>query len=105
MNIGDEIYVDSSCSLSSGSTDVIGGLAKVTKVINGISGGEPCLFIEVAELPGHQYNWDQVLSKKQEELKNKFGEHRAFPDPDIDRPWIEDGDFANGEIYHGCPIL
>ena len=102
--VGDEIYVSSHFSISNGSSDCVGGLAKVVKVSSGISGGDSCLFVDVKEHPGHSYNWSQILSKEQDKLKKEFGKNRAYPDPDIDTPWIEDGDIVNGEVYHGKPI-
>jgi len=102
--IGSEIYVGSHFYISSGSRDVVGGLTKVAHVSSGVSGGEPCLFVEVKEHPGHSYNWTQIPSKEQGKLKKEFGKKRAYPDPDIDTPWIEDGDCVNGETYHGDPI-
>ena len=104
LKVGQDIYVGSSCSISNGSSDVLGGLAKVTKITNDISGGEKCLFVEVKELPGHGYNWSQHLSKIQDKLKKEFGTKRARPDPDVDRPWIEKGDFVDGKVYDGPDI-
>lgn len=103
LKIGQDIYVESRFSISNGSSDVLGGLAKVTKITTKTSGGEPCLFVEIAELPG-MFNWDQHLSKIQDKLKKDFGTNRARPDPDIDTPWIEKGDSVNGEIYQGPAI-
>lgn len=99
-----EIYVDSHFYISSGSRDVVGGLAEVKRVSEGISGGEPCIFVEVKEHPGHSYNWTQILSKEQSKLKKQFGKKRAYSDPDIDTPWIEDGDIVDGKVYHGPPV-
>jgi len=104
LEIGQDIYVETRCSISNGSSDVHGGLARVTKISTQTSGGEPCLFVEVEELPGHGYNWSQNLSKIQDKLKEEFGTERAYPDPDIDTPWIEDGDWVDGKTYHGPDI-
>lgn len=102
--IGQKIYVDTHCYISHGSDDVDGGVATVSAVEKGISGGEKCIFVCVKEHPGHKYNWSQVLAKEQESLKAEFGTRRAKTSPDIDRPWIEDGDFVDGKIYHGPDI-
>ena len=102
--IGSDIYVRSSFSCSHGSDDVVGGLAKVTEIEEGISGGEKCLFISVQEHPGHSYNWSQMLINEQDKLKKEFGKKRAYPSPDIDRPWIEEGDWVNGKEYHGPDV-
>lgn len=91
-NVGDKIYVPTRLSISHGSDDVVGGLATVTKVSHNISGGVVCEFVSVAEHPGRSYNWDQFLKDAQEKLRAEFGESVAYPDPDIDTPWIEDGD-------------
>lgn len=102
--VGSDIYVSSSFSISNGSSDVVGGLGKVKNVECGISGGQPCIFIEVVEHPGRSYNWSQILLKEQAKLKKEFGKKRAYPDPDIDTPWIEEGDIVNGVPYKGKPI-
>lgn len=57
----DKIYVNSSMSISNGSRDVVGGKATVVRT----SGDKDCIFVEVAEHPGHSYNWTQILSKDQ----------------------------------------
>jgi len=110
--VGDDIYVPTSMSISNGSRDVHGGLAKISVVDKMISGGEPTWFIDVEELPNHGFNYD-ILMERQEELKERFGNERAYPDPDIDTPWIEEGDIVsgtfngkeyNGEKYHGSDI-
>lgn len=101
---GDKIYVDTHLHISRGSDDVVGGLATVTNVTDDISGGEPCVFVEVKEHPGHSYNWSQFLEKQQEALKVQFGDKAAYPDPDVDTPWIEEGDIVDGKPYKGPPI-
>jgi hypothetical protein len=104
IKVGQKIYVETSLYLSHGSDDVIGGLATINKVEEGISGGVPCLFVSVKEHPGHSYNWSHYLKKDQERLKKEFGKNKAHASPDIDRPWIEKGDTVNGKIYDGDPI-
>lgn len=104
IKVGDKIYVDSSYYISHGSDDFEGGIATISKISEDISGGEKCIFVEIEERPGTSYNWSQFLSKKQEELKKEFGEQLAHPDPDIDTPWIEEGDIVNGKKYKGPPI-
>ena len=102
---GDKIYVDSHYHISRGSDDVEGGLATVENVYEGISGGKKCIFVSVKEHPGTGYNWSQLLSKEQEKLKKQFGKEKAHPCPDIDTPWIEEGDITgNGEVYKGKSI-
>jgi hypothetical protein len=102
--VGQKIYVPSELHISRGSDDVAGGIATITKVSKGMSGGKMFDFIEVKEVPGTSYNWEQFLSKEQEKLKKQYGKQKAHPDPDIDTPWIEEGDFVNGKKYHGPDI-
>lgn len=81
--VGDDIYVPSAFFLSHGSDDQVGGLAKVERVR--VSTHNPEIhFISVKEVNG-DYNWEQYLAPQQEELKERFGTSRAYPDPD-DRP-------------------
>jgi len=103
VKIGQKIYVKTQIYLSHGSDDIIGGLATVTKITEGISAGKKVPFVTVAEHPGNSYNW-KFLSEEQNKLKKEFGDQIARPDPDIDRPFIEDGDTVNSKIYHGPPI-
>lgn len=104
--VGDEIYVGSSMSISNGSSDVVGGMAKVSSVdINERLGKDHVngVMVSVEEHPGHGYNW-HMLSEEQAELKKRFGKKRAYPDPDIDTPWIESGDIVNGKEWTGPPV-
>jgi hypothetical protein len=105
-NVGDTIYVDSHMYISHGSDDVVGGKATVSKVnVNSRlpEGHINSVFVSVKEHPGHSYNWFD-LETRQAKLKKEFSDKRAYPDPDIDTPWIEDGDIVNGEVYHGKDI-
>ena len=103
LKIGQKIYVETHLYMSHGSDDVIGGLATVSKIKDGISAGKKVPFVSVKEHPGNSYNW-KLLSQKQDQLKEEFGNQIAKADPDIDRPWIEDGDTVDGKIYHGPPV-
>lgn len=85
--VGEKIYVNSSFSISEGSRDVVGGLATVTEV-DRKSGN---IFISVKEHPNRDYNWE-FLADEQTKLRKEFGRKMAYPDPDIDTPWIEPGD-------------
>ncbi len=80
--VGDTIYVPTSLYIDHGEDDVVGGLATVTNVISGISAGRPTPFISVKEHPGNGYNW-HMLKDRQEELKTRFGNEYAYPDPDF----------------------
>jgi len=109
LTVGQKIYVDSHIYLSEGSRDVAGGIATVTrcyqqKYLEGI------WFVEVKEHPGHGYNWTQILSNDQAKLKKEFGDQIAHADPDIDMPWIEEGDTIGFDgkgkpIYHKGPAI
>jgi hypothetical protein len=63
----------------------MGGLATVTAVTQLSGHKDGVHFIRVKEHPGNNYNWEEDLALRQEELKKKFGDKRAHPDPD-DRP-------------------
>ncbi len=90
--VGDKVYIQSRCHISRGSDDVHGGVATVSKVEKQMSAGKMVDFIEVIELPGRCYNWEQVLVHEQDKLREEFGDTAAHPDPDIDRPFFEEGD-------------
>ena len=102
--IGSKIYVESRFYISHGSDDYCGGLATITGASKSMSGGEMEWFIDVNG--GEQnYNYAMLIEKGvQERLKKEFGKKKAHPDPDIDTPWIEDGDIVNGKEYHGDDI-
>jgi len=113
--IGDRIYVPSSFHISRGEDDVVGGLATITRVYKSMSGGDPnCIFVDVEEHPNKGYNWTQRISKDQKKLKKTFGKKRAYPDPDINTPWLEPGDHyssydgrtgqTTSGIYKGPPV-
>jgi len=70
--VGQKIYVDTRVSLS-GSSEVVGGLATLSKVV---------VLVEIKENPGHFYNWNKILSKQQELLKNQFGNKVAGFEPE-----------------------
>lgn len=102
--VGKKIYVGTSLYISRGSDDFVGGVATISKIIESISGGKKCRFIVIEERPGTEYNWDQCLAKEQARLKKEFGKKKAHSDPDEDTPWIQDGDFVNGSVYHGPDV-
>jgi|GEM_PF-6036889 hypothetical protein len=80
--MGDVIYVRTSISCDHGETDVAGGLALVTGVTKGMSGGNPNTpFVEVAQHDGGGYNWE-MLFRDQKELMKRHGDEVAHPDPD-----------------------
>jgi hypothetical protein len=79
--VGDVVYVATALSIDHGEDVVGGGLALVTSVSYRRSGGEPCPFIEVAQI-GSSHNWGQFLFKKQAQLMGEFGDEFAIPEPD-----------------------
>lgn len=104
--IGEDMYVDSAMYISRGIDDRIGGLAKIKDIE--ISDTLPiehgnAIFISFEEFPGTSFNYKSLL-EKQDKLKAKFGNNRAYPDPDINTPWAEDGDILNGSVYRGKNI-
>lgn len=104
--VGDTIYVGSSFYISHGSDDFCGGKATIGKIeFNDRLGKDHVNYcmISIKERPGVMYNYKDLL-ERQKELKKQFGNKKAHPDPDIDTPWIQDGDTVNGEIYHGPDI-
>lgn len=105
-DVGDKIYIDNSFHISHGIDDVQGGIATISEIH--ISKTLPedhmnSIFVSVKEIPGTKYNYISLM-KEQEKLKQKFGDRKAYPDPDVDRPWIEDGDIVDGKVYHGKDI-
>lgn len=102
--VGDKIYVPSAFYISHGSDDFAGGIATVSKVEKEMSGGEMATFVEIKERPGSSYNWTQFIGPDQDKLKKQYKNQKAHSDPDIDTPWIEEGDLVNGKEYKGPPI-
>lgn len=103
---GDIIYVPSAMFISRGYDDRVGGKATIScvKVDNDFSLDHPnAIFINVKEFPLVSYNYRNLL-EQQEKLKDKFGDNYAYPDPDINTPWIEEGDIVNGSVYKGASI-
>lgn len=106
LEVGDKMYVRGSMSISNGSNDVAGGLATIKKIeIDENLGAEHMngIMVKFEEITGHSYNYKNLM-KDQEKLKEIYKDQFAHSDPDIDRPWIEEGDWANGQQYKGRPI-
>lgn len=101
--IGQKIYVPGQMYISRGSDDIAGGKATIDHITLEISGGKPCHFVGVKEVPGLKYRWENYLQEQQADLKKQYGKQVAHPDPDIDTPWIEPGDIVNGKVYEGAP--
>ena len=104
--IGDKLYVGTSLYISRGSDDVAGGLATINKV--DISKNIPidhinAIMVSFKEVPGVGYNYKSLVADQKRLAKDYKGQ-KAHPDPDVDTPWIEDGDTVNGKPYKGSSI-
>lgn len=88
--VGQEIYVPTELYMSHGKDDIHGGLAKVVKVIPEMHGDRKVHGIQVEELPGKTYFWENYLAENQEKWRQQYGEQRAMPDPD-DLPEFNSG--------------
>ena len=89
--VGDKIYVPTSLYVYHGEDDFAGGIATINKVE--LSKTLPpdhynYTMVGIEERPGTLYNW-LPLQEKQEELKERYGDQIAHPDPD-DRPEFND---------------
>lgn len=103
---GDQMYIPSAFYISSGSKDRVGGLATIENIeVNKKLGADHFngVMVSFKEFPGSSFNYKYLL-EQQSELKKEFGNKKAYADPDIDTPWIEDGDTVNGKVYRGDPI-
>ena len=103
---GDKLYIRGSCSISNGSNDVAGGLATIKEIEVSKTlpeGHMNSIFVSFEEIPNHSYNY-LLLLEEQEKLKERYGNEKAHPDPDIDTPWIQSGDIVNGSVYNGPDI-
>jgi len=103
---GDKMYLRGSMSISHGSDDVAGGLATIKKIkIDKDLGADHFngIFVEFEEVPGHSYNYKSLM-EQQDKLAKEYEGKFAHPDPDIDTPWIQDGDWVNGSVYRGPDI-
>lgn len=101
--MGDIIYVPSSIHISRGSDDTVGGKATIDMINIDKSlpkGNVNRIFVGVKEIPGVSYNYSMLL-EEQEKLKKQFGDKSAYPDPDEDQPWIQDGDIVDGKVWTG----
>jgi hypothetical protein len=87
--VGEYIYVRTSLFIDHGEDDRVGGLAEVTDVHEGMSGGDPkCLFVGTMQHPCGGSNWTQFLFREQEKLMKEHGDNFAYPDPD-DRSYYD----------------
>ena len=104
---GDKLYIPSSYFISHGSDDVDGGLATIASIDvnkNLPEGHRNRIFVSFEETgAAHAYNLT-ILLEDQEKLAKEYAGKIATPSPDIDTPWIEDGDIVDGKEYHGPDI-
>jgi hypothetical protein len=102
---GDKVYVGSAYYCSRGSQDFDGGLCEIDKVEidNDCKNEYNQIMVRVKERPGVMLNY-KYLIENQKQWKKEYGKRKGKMNPDEDRPWIEDGDIVNGEVYHGDPI-
>lgn len=105
--IGDKIYIPSAYHISNGEDDVEGGLATVESIE--VSKFVPLehpnsIFVTFVETgKAVSYNWKHLM-KNQEKWSKEYVDKAAHPSPDINTPWIEEGDIVNGSKYKGPPI-
>jgi hypothetical protein len=93
-------------SISNGSNDMCGGLATIKefKISDTLPEGHfNSVMVSVEEIPGRSFNYLSLL-EQQDKLKERFGKNKAYPDPDIDTPWIQSGNYVNGSKYVGPDI-
>ena len=91
-NKGELIYIDGKCFLSHGEDDYCGGLATIKEVIiNNDLPIDHCnyIMIIVSEIPRWKLNYKNLL-KKQKELKERYGNNFAYPDPDYESDGRDD---------------
>jgi hypothetical protein len=82
--VGDTVYLPSEMHLSHGIDDFAGGRATVIEVEQGVSAGQPTLYLRCQEEPDTLHNW-AWLAPRQEALRERFGAAVAHPEPD-ERP-------------------
>jgi len=95
IKVGDVIYIPSAFHISNGSADRRGGKATVT-------GFAKDGFVRVKEVSGG-FNPTYLL-ENQDKWAIEYGDTWAYPDPDVNTPWIEKGDIVDGKVYDGEPI-
>jgi hypothetical protein len=89
--INEQIYVPTALYVYNGADDFIGGLATISdiKYNNDLPKDHfNYCFIAIKERPGKLLNWNHLL-EKQKELKKKFKNKIAHPEPDL-RPEFND---------------
>ncbi|MBI2120987.1 MAG: hypothetical protein HYT94_05185 [Parcubacteria group bacterium] len=88
--VGDDIYVPTALYMGHGKDDRMGGLAKVMSISVTTSSGELVHNVCVEEFPDSLFSWEHYLAENQDELRERFGQSRAYSDPD-NRPEFNRG--------------
>lgn len=70
--VGETIYIPPN-------DDTYGGRAVVRDVSEGISGGEPTMYVSTWSAPLSRHNWE-YLSADQDKLAQQYGDSIAHPD-------------------------
>ena len=101
--VGQKVYLNSCYYISHGSDDVAGGVATICAVEK-IS--KTNYYVKLKGFPGCEYPYSCFTDVvEQAKRKKEFGKQKAHRSPDIDTPWIEEGDLVggtiNGRAYHG----
>ena len=81
---GMKIYVPTSLHVYRGEDDFQGGIAKINKIeYKDYLPEDHCnyIFVGIEENPGVMYNYGSLM-KQQNELRERYGEQVAHPDPD-----------------------
>ena len=114
--IGQKVYLDSHYYISHGSDDIDGGVAVICAIQkipkNSIPNNR--YYVKLKGFPNTEYPYSTFMdAEEQERLRKEFGKQKAKPNPDIDTPWIEEGDIVGGtingkkynnEVYKGPPV-
>ena len=103
---GDKLYIPSAYYISRGSDDFEGGLATVDLITTNLDLPEwHCNrdMVVFKERPACSYNYNYIL-ENQEEWAKEYAGKTAHASPDIDQPWIQEGDIVNGKKWAGNDI-
>lgn len=105
--IGDKLYIPSAYFISRGEDDFEGGLAEIDRIETKKHLPEKhCnrIMIGFKENPSAMYNYNYIL-EGQEEWSKEYSGRTAHPNPDINTPWIQNGDIVNGQIWKGGDVI
>lgn len=105
--IGDKIYIPSAYFISRGSDDFEGGIAEIDRIVINEKLPEDHynrIMIGFKEQPSTTYNYNYLM-EGQEEWSQEYAGKIAHPSPDINTPWIQNGDIVNGKLWKGGNVL